>query len=101
MILVKYSKFLSSIFFFLEKRPLLSDGVVFSKWVFLDDKSVILLWSKNLHFFEGVSNSWFSSKIPVTFGAYFSVKETSVFSFDDVVLSKGGVLDNKIVNVRG
>ena len=23
------------------------------------------------------------------------------FSFDDVVLSKGGVLDNKIVNVRG
>ena len=43
----------------------------------------------------------FSSKIPVTFGAYFSVKETSVFSFDDVVLSKGGFLDNKIVNVRG
>ena len=38
---------------------------------------------------------------PVTFGAYFSVKETSVFSFDDVVLSKGGFLDNKIVNVTG
>ena len=38
---------------------------------------------------------------PVTFGAYFSVKETSAFSFDDVVLSKGGFLDNKIVNVRG
>ena len=35
---------------------------------------------------------------PVTFGAYFSVKETSVFSFDDVVLSKGGFLDNKNVN---
>ena len=30
-----------------------------------------------------------------------NVKETSVFSFDDVVLSKGGFLDNKIVNVRG
>ena len=77
---VKNSKFLSSIFF-PQKRPrlnLLSDDVVFSKWVFLDDKSVILLWSKNLHFFEGV-NSWLSSKIPVTFGAYFSVKETSVF----------------------
>ena len=41
------------------------------------------------------------AKIPVIFGAYFSVKETSVFSFDDVVLSKGGFLDNKIVNVRG
>ena len=101
MILVKYSKFLSSLFFSAkETKALLSDDVVFSKWVFLDDKSVILLWSKNLHFFEGV-NSWLSSKIPVTFGAYFSVKETSVFSFDDVVLSKGGFLDNKNVNVRG
>ena len=38
---------------------------------------------------------------PVTFGAYFSVKKTSAFSFDDVVLSRGGFLDNKIVNVRG
>ena len=38
---------------------------------------------------------------PVTFGAYFSVKETSPFSFDDVVLSRGGFLDNKIVYVKG
>ena len=41
-------------------------------------------------------NSWFSSKIPVIYGAYFSVKETSVFSFDDVVLSKGSFLTIKL-----
>ena len=96
MILVKYSKFLSSLFFSV-KRDLgfSSDDVVFSKWVFWDDKNVISLWSKNWHFSKGV-NSWFFSKIPVIFGTYFSGKETSVFSFDDVVLSKGGFLDNKI-----
>ena len=96
MILVKYFKFLSSLFFS-EKRDLgfSSDDVVFSKWVFWDDKNVISLWSKNWHFSKGV-NSWFFSKIPVIFGTYFSGKETSVFSFDDVVLSKGSFLDNKI-----
>ena len=51
-------------------------------------------------FLKGV-NSWFLPKIPIIFGAYFSGKETSVFSFDDVVLAKGGFLDNKNVNVRG
>ena len=64
-----------------------SDDVVFSKWVFLDYKNVISLWSKNLRFFKGV-NSWFLSKIPIIFGAYFSGKETLVFSFDDVVYQK-------------
>ena len=98
MILVKYSKFLSSIFFS-AKENFVVWWCRFLKMSLLHNKSVILLWSKNLPFSEEV-NSWFSSKIPVTFGAYYSVKETSVFSFDDAVLSKGGFLDNIIVNVR-
>ena len=70
--------------------------LVSKKGGFLDDKNhVILLWSKSLHSFKR-DNSWFSSKIPVIFGAYFSVKETSVFSFDDVVLSKGSFLTIKL-----
>ena len=40
-------------------------------------------------------NPEFGSKIANIFRAYYSLKETSVLSFDDVVFSKGGFLDDK------
>ena len=92
--------FFQASFFCKRELRFSSDDGIFSKWVFLDGKNVISLWSKNWHLSKGV-NRWFWSKIPDIFQAYFSVKESSVFSFDDVVLSKGSFLDNKIANVRG
>ena len=40
-------------------------------------------------------NSWFWSKVSNIFPNYFSVKETLVLSFDNVVFSKGAFLDHK------
>ena len=65
------------------------EEVVLSKGAFLDHKNDILLWSKNLHILKGV-NPRFSSKVPNILQVFFSVKETLVLSFDNVVLSKGG-----------
>ena len=40
-------------------------------------------------------SKYFWSKFLNIFQVYFSVKETLVLSFDDVVFSKGGSLDDK------
>ena len=55
MILVKISKYLSSLLFCKRDLSLSFDDVVFSKGGFLDDKNDILLWSKNLHIVKGVN----------------------------------------------
>ena len=70
------------------------DHVVLSKGGFLVHKNDILLKSRNLHILKRV-NPWLSSKVPNFFGAYFSVQETLVLSFDHVVFSKGGFLVHK------
>ena len=101
MILVKYSKFLSSLFF-LQKRPRLCRFMI----MFSPNES---FWTIKISRYYGRKICIFSKglthdscqKFQLPLETYFSVKETSVFSFDDVVLSKGGFLDNKIVNVRG
>ena len=67
-------------------------GVVHSKGGVLDDKNVIKLKLKISIFLKGV-NPRFWSNVPNIFRAYFSVKETLVLSFDDVLFLKGGFLD--------
>ena len=94
MILVKISKYLSSLLFCKRDLSLSFDDVVFSKGGFLDDKNDILLWSKNLHIVKGV-NPWLWSKFLNIIQAYFSIKETLVLSFDDVVFTKGAIIDDK------
>ena len=59
----------------------------YSKGGLLDDKNVILLQSKKLHFFKGVY-PWSWSEITNIFPAYVFVKETLVLSFGDVVFLK-------------
>ena len=49
MILVKISKYLSSLLFSKSDLGFTFDDLVFSKGGFLHHKNDILLWSKNLH----------------------------------------------------
>ena len=94
-----WSKFLNifQVYFSVTGTLALSfNDVVFSKRGFLDDKNHFFLWSKNLHIVKGV-NPWLWSKFLNIIRAYFSVKETLVLSFDDVLFLKGGFLDNKKV----
>ena len=89
-------------FFFLQKRPRFCRFMI----MFSPNES---FWTIKISRYYGRKICIFSKglthdscqKFQLPLETYFSVKETSVFSFDDVVLSKGGFLDNKIVNVRG
>ena len=47
-----------------------------------------------MHILKGVT-SRFPSEVPNIFQTYFSVRETLVLSFEDVVFLKGGFLDHK------
>ena len=47
-----------------------------------------------MNILKGVS-SRFPSQVPNIFQTYFSVRETLVLSFDDVVFSKGAILDHQ------
>ena len=92
-----WSKFLNifQVYFSVTGTLALSfDDAVSSKGGFLDDKNDILLWSKNFHIVKGV-DPWFWSKFLNIFQVYFCVKESLVFSFVDVVFSKGGFLDDE------
>ena len=92
-----WSKFLNifqDCFSIKETLVLSFDDVVFTKGGCLDDKYDILLQSKNLHILK-VVNPFFWSEVPTIFRAYFSVTKTLILSFDDVVFSKGGFLDDK------
>ena len=82
-------------FFSVTKTLILSfDDVVFSTGGFLDDKNDLLLQSKNFHILKGV-NPCFWSEVLTIFRAYFSVTKTLILSFDEVVFSTGGFLDDK------
>ena len=54
------------------------------KGYFLDDKTVVLLWSKNLHISKGVNPRFWSNSADFI-RAQFFVKETLVLSVDDFV----------------
>ena len=96
MILVKYSKFLSSLFF-LQKRPRFCRFMI----MFSPNES---FWTIKISRYYGRKICIFSKglthdscqKFQLPLETYFSVKETSVFSFDDVVLSKGSFLTIKL-----
>ena len=47
-----------------------------------------------MHILKGVT-SRFPSQVPNIFQTYFSVRETLLLSFDDVVFLKGAFLDHK------
>ena len=70
------------------------DDVVLSKGGFKDHKNDIFLLSKNVHILKGVT-SRLQSQVPNIFQTYFSVRETLVLSFEDVVFLKEGFLDHK------
>ena len=81
-------------YFSLRETLVLSfDHVVFSKGAFIDDKKDSILQSKNLHILKE-ENPCFWSEDPNMFRASFSVTKTLIFSFDDIVFSKGGCLDD-------
>ena len=92
-----WSKFLNifQVYFSVKETLALSfNDFFFSKGTFLDDKNTKQLKIETWHIVKGV-NPWFWSRFLNIFQVYFSVKESLVFSFDDVVFSRGGFLDDK------
>ena len=94
MILIRSSKYPSSLLFCKRDICLVVCWCCFlNRRLFSPEKPHFTI-AKNLHILKRVY-PWFWSEVPHIFRAYFSVKETLVLSFINVVLSKGSFLVHK------
>ena len=93
-ILVKSSKYLSIPLFCTRNLGFVVSSCCFVKRRLFSPSKRHFTIAKTLHIFKRV-NPWFWSEVPHIFRAHFSVKETLVLSFINVVLWKGSFLVHK------